>query len=217
MQHVNKRWNLQYMNPNNINVWLQNHPSEFAQKHPAPPPQSQLIRSSQLFWWSNKAWGVLTWCVPHVELDPLFVNLKTGRVVLKHGGDITLKGGKRLELGSELWGGGALRRVQSAKSHRYNFIWLASDLQNWSRRCKMRKLTRDKCVNGLFYLISDRKCVVMVFPFIFLKFIEAHLAALTQRKCGKASARGALRIAPVFVRDRAKSGAAGTRGAQRGA
>lgn len=72
----------------------------------------------------------------------------------------------------------------------------------------MRKLTRDKWVSGLFYSMSDSKRVVIVSPFFFLKFIEADFAAFV---------RGALKIAPVFVRDRAKSGAAGTRGAHRGA
>lgn len=125
----------------------------------------------------------------------------------------------RIRIGGE---GGALRRVQSAagghngQSHRYNFIWLASALQNWSKRCKIRKLTRDKWVNGLFYLISDSKCVVIVFPFFFLKFIEADISAFDSESAER-QVRGALKIAPVFVRDRAKSGAAGTRGAQRGA
>lgn len=35
--------------------------------------------------------GNLTWCVPHVELDPLLLNLEASRVILKHRGNVILK------------------------------------------------------------------------------------------------------------------------------
>lgn len=36
-------------------------------------------------------WNDPTWCVPHVQLDPVLVYLKAGCVVFKHGGQVALK------------------------------------------------------------------------------------------------------------------------------
>lgn len=40
----------------------------------------------------------LTRSVPHVELDPLFLDLEAGCVILKHGGDVILEGGRGARL-----------------------------------------------------------------------------------------------------------------------
>lgn len=38
---------------------------------------------------------LVTWCVPQAQLDPLRFDLKTGRVVFKHRGDVALEWGKK--------------------------------------------------------------------------------------------------------------------------
>lgn len=52
---------------------------------------------------SNQRWALkerprFTWGVPQTELNPLSVNLKTGRVVLKHSGDVALQETQKLHI-----------------------------------------------------------------------------------------------------------------------